>query len=209
MTDDTEYIELSMAGDRQVGKMSILTRWADDKFGTLDEDPIKSRCRKFGNLMMMVRAMCLPLSYNPLGSVLVIYDVTVPASFKYAIEFIQQKKQSIENRAVKYRWAHRACCTKELIEKCLVNDDLIYLIANKCDMSDRSVTTQDGLDHAKKLDVPYFEISAKTGAGFQELFADIIEKSKHRPLTMAVRHRGSTPEVPAILAKPLSRCIIS
>lgn len=53
----------------------------------------------------------------------------------------------------------------------------MFLLANKIDLDYREVTNENGKSHANKLSVPYFEISAKTGEGIDELFFKVIEYS--------------------------------
>ena len=51
----------------------------------------------------------------------------------------------------------------------------MFLLANKIDMDYREVTGEYGKSQASKLSVPYFEISAKTGQGIDDLFFKVIE----------------------------------
>jgi small GTP-binding protein len=54
-----------------------------------------------------------------------------------------------------------------------------YLIANKIDLPQRVISTDDGFEFAQKHDLEYFEVSALTGLGFDtfkdQLFQDIKE----------------------------------
>jgi predicted GTPase len=51
----------------------------------------------------------------------------------------------------------------------------VFLLANKIDLDYREVTSENGRSQASKLPVPYFEISAKTGQGIDDLFFKVIE----------------------------------
>lgn len=42
-------------------------------------------------------------------------------------------------------------------------DGFLFLVGNKIDLEYRQVSTDDGKAKAQKLNLPYFEISAKTG----------------------------------------------
>jgi len=50
------------------------------------------------------------------------------------------------------------------------------LIANKSDLSTRIVSTDAGKSYADSKGVPFFEVSAKTGSGVQQLWADMSKK---------------------------------
>ena len=62
---------------------------------------------------------------------------------------------------------------------------LLYLVGNKIDLlPDREVTKEEGENYAKKYNMKYYEVSAKTGEGVNELIEDIsnsleIKKNKY------------------------------
>ncbi len=50
----------------------------------------------------------------------------------------------------------------------------VVLAGNKADLeSERKISTEDGIQMAKKHNIPFFECSAKTGVNVQELFQKI------------------------------------
>ena len=62
----------------------------------------------------------------------------------------------------------------QIVYKELGNLPLLYLVGNKIDLSsDRGVTKEEGENYAKKYDMKYYEVSAKTGEGVNELIEDI------------------------------------
>lgn len=58
---------------------------------------------------------------------------------------------------------------------------ITFLVGNKCDLEDRKVTIADAQEKSSKIKAHYFDVSAKTGEGVDELFAAIprlfIEKA--------------------------------
>ncbi|KAI9353606.1 RJL family GTPase [Obelidium mucronatum] len=50
------------------------------------------------------------------------------------------------------------------------NEVVIFLVANKIDMSPRAISTKEGKNYADKMDFTYYETSALTGEGVQEMF---------------------------------------
>lgn len=53
----------------------------------------------------------------------------------------------------------------------------IILVANKVDLEDkRSVTNKEGIELARKFNVPYFESSAVTGLNLDEIFSESAKK---------------------------------
>ena len=62
-------------------------------------------------------------------------------------------------------------------------DRILFLIGNKCDLEyDRVVTTELAQTKSKSIKAHFYEVSAKTGQGIEELFNDIpkyfLEKQK-------------------------------
>ena len=59
------------------------------------------------------------------------------------------------------------------------------LIANKCDMDSKVITTEMGQKLADEYKVPFFETSAKTGLNIKEVFEaiarDIIKNKPAAP----------------------------
>lgn len=51
------------------------------------------------------------------------------------------------------------------------------LVGNKCDLMDRRViTTEDGQELAKKLNIPFFEASAKLKINVREAFNELVKQ---------------------------------
>ncbi len=56
------------------------------------------------------------------------------------------------------------------------NKRLIMLVANKIDLSKRCVTSEMGEELAFQYEMPYFEVSAKTGLGVQEMIQNSADE---------------------------------
>ncbi len=50
------------------------------------------------------------------------------------------------------------------------------LVANKIDLSKRCVTSEMGEELASQYEMPYFEVSAKTGEGVQEMIQNSADE---------------------------------
>jgi small GTP-binding protein len=51
----------------------------------------------------------------------------------------------------------------------------LFLVGNKSDLPDRKVQTQEGENLANELNATYFEVSAKTGNGIDDLFRRVVD----------------------------------
>ena len=58
------------------------------------------------------------------------------------------------------------------------NPIIAYLIANKIDLPQRAITTDEGFEFAQQHDLEYFEISALTGAGFFNFRDQLVKDMK-------------------------------
>ena len=59
-------------------------------------------------------------------------------------------------------------------------DVVKVLIANKCDLPNRQVTTAEGEAMAQQYNVPYLETSALSGAGVTDVFNWLSEQVVNR-----------------------------
>eukprot|EP01099_Mayorella_cantabrigiensis_P000093 TRINITY_DN103_c0_g1_i3.p1 TRINITY_DN103_c0_g1~~TRINITY_DN103_c0_g1_i3.p1 ORF type:complete len:116 (-),score=32.81 TRINITY_DN103_c0_g1_i3:320-667(-) len=62
------------------------------------------------------------------------------------------------------------------------NQDVVkLLVANKIDKDNRVVSTQEGIDFARSKSMVYIEASAKTKAGIQQTFEELVQKILDTP----------------------------
>lgn len=164
-------IRLILLGDSGVGKTALLLRFADDLFSPvyLSTIGIDFKIRTMyldhpeasqeGNEKIPVRVQLWDTAgqerfrsitaayYRGATGILIVYDVTHPPSFHHVENWINsvQKSQDGTPRP-------------------------IILVGNKCDLT-RSVQRETAEALVKRYDLPYFEVSAKTGANVTESFS--------------------------------------
>jgi Ras-related protein Rab-1A len=161
--DFDHLAKVVIIGDSGTGKSALMVRSCDN---TYDESYISTIGVDFRYQTISVDAKMVRLQiwdtagqerfrtitatyYRNNDVVLIVYDVTNRASFDHIAYWIDE-------------------CSKRNNKKYL-----IFLIATKCDIKDRCVTTQEGIEFAKKHNIPYFETSAKTGEGVENTFMEI------------------------------------
>ena len=93
------------------------------------------------------------------------YDITNKSSFINLDILLQKAKDEISN------FIDFNC-----------KDLLIFLVGNKCDANEneRQVSKKEGLSFSEKYNMIFHEISAKTGKGVRELFADLLNKLEEK-----------------------------
>lgn len=64
----------------------------------------------------------------------------------------------------------------ELELYCSKVDIVKMLVGNKIDLAEREVTTEEGLDFARRNKMLYIESSAKTADGIQCCFEELVRK---------------------------------
>lgn len=91
--------------------------------------------------------------YRNASAAVVVFDVTNKDSFEGAKSWVRELQKRGEP------------------------DVVIALAGNKCDISNRAVTTEEAREYAAEIgDIIYVETSAKTGTGVQHLFESIAKK---------------------------------
>ena len=93
-------------------------------------------------------------SYKKCQGVLLVYDASKKETFKKI---------------------HKWICD---IEKFASSSVIIYLIANKIDIPDREVTSEEGMKLAKEYNMTYFETSAKTGKNIKEAIMGLVNEPR-------------------------------
>ena len=158
-------IKILTLGDQSVGKSSIVLRYSDNKFSdtflsTIGVDSKRKIIKikgekvkvsiwdtagqeKFQNIVKQY--------YNGANGILLIFDITNKKSFD-KIDF----------------WYN------DLINRIKKDEIIIYLVGNKVDLEEnRQITIEEAEKYANDKNIPYFEVSAKSGDGIKKLFDDI------------------------------------
>lgn len=173
MDDDVlTALKLLMIGESSVGKSSILLRFTEDEFhenmqSTVGVDYRKKKITIDGNTVKLAiwdtagqeRFRTLTPSYyrNGQGAILV-YDVTDRVTF-----------MKLET------WLN------ELNAYCDRGDIVKMVVGNKIDLPNREVTTEEGLQFARRHQTLYIESSAKTADGIKCCFEELVQKIIQTP----------------------------
>ena len=161
-------IKLLTLGETEVGKTSIVLRYSDDKFhdnkiATIGID-FKIKIIKKGNERIKVSIYdtagqerfknIVKHYYKGANGVLLIYDITKRDTFEKLEFWLEDLKENSDN----------------------LNNLFIYLIGNKNDLEERrEVDFEEANKFAKEKNIPYIEVSAKTGNNIKKLFDDVIK----------------------------------
>ena len=61
-------------------------------------------------------------------------------------------------------------------------DGFVFLVGNKIDLEYREVQKKQGERKAETLNIPYFQMSAKTGENIEDLFFKLVEYTQQKPV---------------------------
>ena len=163
--EDARNFKLIFLGDQFVGKSSILNRFYQDKFdseyqATIGLDFHSKNVNINGNVIRISLydtagqekfKSLIPMYIRDANIILVVYDITIKDSFIHTDHWVNETKD-------------------------LKRDDAIFvLIGNKIDLEDkRAVTVKEAENYANEKGFIFQEVSAKTGEGIEELFANKI-----------------------------------
>ena len=151
-------------GEFNVGKTSLILRFINDTFietymPTIGVDffykilDIENKiiAAQIWDFYSSEQFKRLPLSYyrNVLG-IIIAYDITEIKSFEKLKNWINDIKM----------YAHKKV--------------RLVLVGNKCDLSNRRITEEEGKKLADELDAKFFETSAKTGYNVNEAYNFLI-----------------------------------
>mmetsp|Transcript_33866 Transcript_33866/g.95315 ORF Transcript_33866/g.95315 Transcript_33866/m.95315 type:complete len:208 (+) Transcript_33866:80-703(+) len=160
--------KLVLLGDANVGKSSIVLRFAKDKFYERTEGTIgaafltkslpvgKTNIVRFEiwDTAGQERYHSLaPMYYRDAKLAIVVYDITCMASFERAKSWVAELRET---------------APKEII---------IALVGNKCDLDDsREISTQEVSQYARSNELIFKESSARSGLNIMELFMTLAQK---------------------------------
>ena len=159
-------IKILTLGDTMVGKSSIVLRFSDNKF---DENQFATIGIDFKTKYIKVRDASVKVLiwdtagqekfrniakqyYKGANGVLLIYDVTNKKSFERIAYWMNELKDNNQ-----------------------INELDICLVGNKIDLEGRVITREEGEKFALDNDIKYFEVSAKTSEGIEELFTSVTK----------------------------------
>ena len=165
-TNDCPIFKIALIGSHSTGKTTILTSYHTGKFMSETEPTIGanfiSHMVNFDDETIELQIWDTagqdryksigPLYYRDALCCLAVYDATKEDSLLELDDFIG-----------------------DYIE-CAVCDSMVFVVCNKCDLitEDRSIV-EKGREFAKKLNYPFYETSAKTGQGINEMFEDVVK----------------------------------
>ena len=160
-------LKILTIGDNNVGKSSIIEKYIDDKFDGNNKPTIgidfKTKIIQKGNELIKLSIYdtageekyryLIKNYYNGANGILLIYDITNMNSFHNLNLWFEELEKNLD-----------------------LNNLYIYLIGNKADLiQEREVSYEEAKDFADKKNIPYIEISAKTGDNINKLFNQMIK----------------------------------
>ena len=158
---------INFLGDTTVGKTSIIKRHVNKTFdenaiATIGIDNIKDEKEfdkktysfKIYDTAGQERYKSISINYIKLGDgFLLVFAVDKRETFDKLEEWVQNIYDSVP-----------------------VEEKVIFLVGNKIDSPDRVVTKEEAEAYAKKKNFTYYETSAKTGEGIEQLFDELYNK---------------------------------
>ena len=169
--DEQETVSIILIGESTVGKSSIIRRYTkgtfdSEFFTTLGTDLLNKSININGRIISaqiwdtagQERFMTITKNfYQRADGIILAYDITQKKSFDKLKKWIE----NINNNASK--------------------DAIICLVANKIDKTDDiKIKTEEGKAKAAEFNMNYYETSAKTGEGIDQLFEETIKNIVER-----------------------------
>lgn len=167
-------IKILTLGDAAVGKSSIVLRYSENKFpetwlSTIGVDS-KRKIVKINGETVKVSIWdtagqekyqtIVKNYYNGANGVLLIYDITNKKSFDKVDFWYNDLKNTLN-----------------------LNEVFVCLVGNKIDLNENRVIEKDEAEkYVEENNLQYFEVSAKTGEGINELFEDVTNKIMNKIL---------------------------
>ena len=173
MSDDKKIslkaIKIGLLGDSKVGKTAICNsllniEFNQDMLSTIGSDKLETKFSlKNGNEIKLIlwdtagqerfRSIALK-AIKAVQGIVVVFDVTEKSSFENVGLWLEEIKENLQN-------------------PCLV------LFGNKIDLEEDKwqVTTEEAKKYAEKMNLTYFQTSAKTKAGIKEGFSYIVNET--------------------------------
>ena len=165
----TEPLKFVMLGESKVGKTSIISQYINEEFyqdiqPSLTPQFIKKEIITPDQSSITVdlwdivgdkkyRSLA-KIFYKDSNAILLVYDETDEDSFN----------------ELKNCWYEQV---KDL-------GQILAVVANKCDLSDKKVKEEDGKKFAESIGAMFFEISAKENIGISNMFEKIAVETKNK-----------------------------
>ena len=165
----TEPVKLLLAGNSKVGKSSIIAQYVKGEF---DQDIQPSLTAQFIKKEIITpdqssitidlwdiagdkkyRALA-KIFYKDSNAILLVYDETDEDTFNELKNFWYEQVKDL--------------------------GQILAVVANKCDLSDKKVKEEDGKKYAESIGAMFFEISAKENIGISNMFEKIAEAAKNK-----------------------------
>lgn len=163
-TDPT--FKVVLMGDSGVGKTSIVLQFSEHVFREITRPTVGSGC--VNKKVMTQKGLCSLMIWDTAGeeryrsvtslysqganAFIIVYDVTDESTFESIPDWIETFQQTADD------------------------DSLVYIIANKIDITNRAVSDVRAFEWARQHNYPYFEVSARTGENVDLVFDDVAEK---------------------------------
>jgi small GTP-binding protein len=182
-------VPLVIIGDTSVGKSSILVRFCEDRFEsnyvitigveyqerTIQINDTRMRLKIWDTAGQERFRSVTPAYYRRALGVLVIFDLTNRKSFENVEDWLRSLQAQGDPTVQK------------------------ILVGNKVDLSNRrQVSKEEGDNLAKKHQMKYFEVSAKTAVNVEDVFFDLATQVKinHKliPANNSNSHKSNNPQ---------------
>jgi small GTP-binding protein len=180
--DDELQFKVLLIGESGVGKTSLILRFADGSFSSTRVTSIGS---DFKLKTIQVEGMRIALQiwdtagqerfrtitssyYRGTLAYLIVYDVTDLQTFKSLPHWLGE------------------------IERYGSNDATKLIVANKCDLSDKTeVSSTEGKSFAEEMGLGFIETSAKTGMNVDDAFTAIVAEVVKRQQKLNPKYRAN------------------
>ena len=163
-------VKILTLGDTEVGKTSIIKRIISNKF----EDKIFST--------VGIDYSCKTIKYGDNYLKIFLWDTAGQEKFK---NIVKNYFNGANGALLCFDISNRKSFEKinfwinELKEIINIDEIFMILIGNKIDKEkERKISIEESIKFSKEKNIPYFEISAKTNEGIEEMFDYVIKKSK-------------------------------
>lgn len=157
--------------------------WFLAPFSFVTRPPPSPVCRRRDTAGQERYHSLAPMYYRGAASAVVVFDVTMPASYERAKKWVHELRQNVANP-----------------------DLIIALVGNKVDLADqRAVPEADARNYAAESGLLYYDASAKANINVVQIFEDIADRLP-RAAPAAPAQGIALDEAPAPAARRASCC---